>query len=143
MPYIDKEMEYNHVVEERKLCFEEFVKEQKATGSSGMRNAALCSNGHRDFYGSIEFVGGRMHQGLWVFEPGKHPRVLIYRDRKAAQKYAKDLLPLLKNGGYGSSKVWVEKIAVRNLQPNNLSALMSPGVSYESGDCFVIRMRVQ
>ena len=143
MGVIDKELLLTHVVEERKLRFEEFVREQQSDGGKKLKDAALCSKGHRDFYGPITFQGGMMHRHLWVIPGDKIGDILIYKNRTQAEGYAKELLPILKNNGYGGSKVWVEKIAIRREKENPLSGLMSPKVSYEDEELYIIRMIVR
>lgn len=143
MGMIDKELLMTHVVEERKLRFEEFVKEQSASGGGKIKDAVLCSKGHRDFYGKLTFQRGVIHKALWVIPGDKLGDILIYKDRAMAEGYAKALLPLLKNNGFGGSKVWVERIAIRNEASNPLSGLMSPKVTYDDEDKYIIRMIVR
>ena len=143
MPYMDKGLEMPHVIEERRLNFEQFVMDQKAKGNPGMPNAALHSIGHRDSYGPIIFEPGYTRRGQWVLPLAKNPKVVVYMNREEAEAYAKSLLPIMKTVGYMYSKVWVEKISVHITVPNVHSALIDPGDIWEDDDRYVIRMRVQ
>lgn len=143
MPYMDPGLEMPHVIEERRLHFEQFVTEQKGKGNPGMRDAALHCNGYRDSYGPIIFEPGITRNGQWVLPMAQNSKVLIYKNRKEAEVYAKTLLPILKKGGYAFSKVWVEKISVHSTSPYPHSALFSPCDSWDDDDRYVIRMRVQ
>ena len=143
MPYMDKGLEMPHVIEERRLNFEQFVIDQKGKGSQGMVNAALHSNGFRDSYGPIIFEPGFTRRGQWVLPADKNPRVVIYTKWDEADTYARSLLPILKNNGYMYSKVWVEKITVHITIPYAHSALANPSDIWEDNDRYVIRMRVQ
>ena len=58
MPLIDDKLKEKLVAQERKLSFEDFVKEQKASGKKGMKLACLQTHGHRDFYGTATFGRG-------------------------------------------------------------------------------------
>ena len=143
MPNMDKELGRPHVVEERRLNFEQFVIEQKAGGKPGMPKAALHSIGHRDSYGPVIFEPGITRRGQWVLPQGQNQKVLVYTDRGEAEKYAKSLLPILKKNGYSYSKVWVEKISFHTTVPNAHSALIAPIDNYEDDDRYIIRMKVQ
>ena len=143
MPYMDNGLEMPHVIEERRLNFEQFVIAQKAKGSQGMVNAALHSNGHRDSYGPIIFKPGFTRRGQWVLPADKNPRVVVYTKWDEADTYARSLLPILQNNGFFYSKVWVEKITVHITIPYAHSALANPSDIWEDNDRYVIRMRVQ
>ena len=140
---MDPELEMLHVIEERRLNFEQFVLAQVAKGSPGMPKAALHSIGHRDSYGPVVFEPGITRQGMWVLPMGKNPRVLIYKNWEEARNYAKSLVPILRNNGYFSSKVWVERVSVHITFPNAHSAAIEPGGFYEDDDRYIIRMKVQ
>ena len=143
MPYMDKGLEMPHVIEERRLNFEQFVIDQKGKGSPGMPKAALHSIGHRDSYGPVVFEPGVTRWGQWVLPMSQNGKVVIYMNREEAETYAKSLLPILKNNGYFCSKVWVEKISVHITIPNAISPLIAPTDIYEDDDRYIIRMRVQ
>ena len=66
MPYINPGLEGAHIIEERRLNFEQFVIAQKGKGSPGMLNAALHSIGYRDSYGPVVFEPGITRRGQWV-----------------------------------------------------------------------------
>ena len=143
MPYINPGLEGPHVIEERRLNFEQFVIDQKGKGSPGMLKAALHSVGHRDSYGPVVFEPGITRRGQWVLPMGKNGKVVIYMNREEAENYAKSLVPILRNNGYFFSKVWVEKISVHITMPNAHSAVIAPGEIWEDDDRFIIRMKVQ
>lgn len=143
MPYMNPGLEMPHVIEERRLNFQQFVTDQKGKGSLGMANAALHSTGFRDSYGPIVFEPGVTRRGQWVMPLAKNGSVVVYTKRDEAETYAQSLLPILRNIGYMYSKVWVEKITVHITMPNPHSPLIIPGDTWEDDDRFVIRMRVQ
>ena len=143
MPYMDKGLEMPHVIEERRLNFEQFVQEQAGKGNPGVPKAALYCVGHRDSYGPVYFEPGITRRGQWVLSQGKNEKVVVYMNRDEAEKYAKSLLPILKLYGYIYSKVWVEKISVHITVPNAHSALIAPGDIYEDDNRYIIRLRVQ
>lgn len=143
MPYINPGLEGAHIIEERRLNFEQFVIAQKGKGSPGMLNAALHSIGYRDSYGPVVFEPGVTRRGQWVLPLGKNERVVIYTNREEAETYAKSLLPILKNNGYFFSKVWVEKISVHITIPNAYSAVVEPGNTWEDDNRYIIRLKVQ
>ncbi len=143
MPYMDKGLEMPHVIEERRLNFEQFVQEQQAKGNPGMTNAALHCIGHRDSYGPVVFEPGITRRGQWVLPMSKNGKVVVYMNRDEADKYAKSLLPILKLYGYIYSKIWVEKVSVHITMPNPHSPLIAPGDIYEDDNRFIIRMKVQ
>ena len=143
MPYMDKGLEMPHVIEERRLNFEQFVLDQVGKGSPGMPKAALHSIGHRDSYGPVYFEPGVIRRGQWVLPMSKNGKVVIYMNRDEAETYAKSLLPILKNNGYFFSKVWVEKVSVHITIPNAYSSIIAPGDIYEDDDRYIIRLKVQ
>ncbi len=143
MPYINPGLEGPHVIEERRLNFEQFVIAQKGKGSPGLLKAALHSIGHRDSYGPVYFEPGVTRRGQWVLPMGKNPRVVIYMNREEAETYAKSLVPILKINGYMFSKVWVEKVSVHITMPNAHSAAIEAGNIWEDDDRYIIRLKVQ
>ena len=143
MPYMDKGLEMPHVIEERRLNFEQFVLDQVGKGNPGMPKAALHCVGHRDSYGPVYFEPGVTRRGQWVLPMSKNGKVVVYMNRDEAEKYAKSLLPILKINGYMFSKVWVEKVSVHITIPNAHSSIIAPGDIYEDDDRYIIRLRVQ
>ena len=142
MPLIDEELEKKLVKEERKLRFGEFVKEQKAANSKGMKLACLQTHGHRDFYGAATFGRG-LHEGKWIFQEGDNPKVLLYPKRKDAEKYAKELQEILRKNGYPCGKVWVQEVALRTIKPHPYSALVMPTESFSNDERYIICMKVR
>ena len=143
MPYMDSGLEMPHVIEERRLHFEQFVIEQKGKGNPGMPKAALHCIGHRDSYGPIIFEPGITRKGQWVLPQGQNPKVLIYKNRDEAENYAKSLLPILRNNGFFNSTVRVQRISVHYVFPNCHSSLLDPDESWEDEDRYIIRLKVQ
>ena len=142
MPYMDKGLEMPHVIEERRINFEQFVMDQRAKGNPGMANAVLHSVGHRDSYGPVVFEPGVTRKGRWVLPLDKNPKVVVYLNRDEAEAYAKSLMPILKLYGYIYSKVWVERISVHITEANKHSAMIAPKDIYEDDNRFIIRLKV-
>lgn len=142
MGLIDKELQLKHVKEERLLCFEEFVKGQKAKNSPGMARACLHSEGHRDFYDKVVFATG-MHENLWIFSCSDNPKVLLYEKLADAKAYAKTLQKTLRDNGYPFSKAWAEPVAVRTITEHPYSKAVLPTITYESAPRYIIQMVVK
>ena len=143
MPMMDKELEMPRVIEERRLNFGKFAKEQKDKGNPGMPKAVLHSTGYRDYYGPVVFEPGITRRGQWVLPMSRNGTVVIYTNRDEAEKYAKSLLPVLRSSGYFNSKVKVERISVHSTIPNEHSVLIAPRDIYEDDNRYIIRLRVQ
>ena len=143
MPIIDKGLEMPHVIEERRINFQQFVLEQSGKGSPGMPNAVLHSNGHRDFYGPAIFEPGITRGGRWVLPLMQNPTVLIYTNRDEARNYAKSLQPILRNNGFFNSTVRVQRISVHYVFANPHSSLLDPDEFWEDEDRYIIRLKVQ
>ena len=142
MGVMDKELQRKHATEERLLRFKEFVKEQKAKNSKGMARACLQSEGYRDFYGEVSFGFG-MHKSLWILPTKENPKALIFTKRDEVKEYAKKIQKILRENGYPFSKAWAEPVAVRNSKDHPYSKWISPTISYESEDRFIIMMKVR
>lgn len=142
MPLIDDKLKETLVAQERKLRFEEFIKEQKAAKHKGYKLACLQTHGHRDFYGTATFGRG-LYDSKWIFQEGDNPKVLQYAKRKEAEDYAKELHKLLKENGYPGSKVWVQEIVLRTIKNHPYSALIMPTEVYSSDERYIICMRVK
>lgn len=137
MGLINDELQKDHIKAERKNWFKDFAQKQK----SGMSNAALMSNGLRDYYGPVKFRR-EMRGNAWVIDGGVYPELLYFADKKAAEAYAKDLKGILKKSGWPQSDVWAERVIVRSTKPYAAFKLKKAAVSYESADRFIIRMEV-
>lgn len=142
MPVIDEELEKVHTKEERKLRFGEFVAAQKAAGKPGEDNACLQTEGFRDFYGKAIFARG-MHSEHWILPADQNGKALLFKDKKKAAAYAKELQTILREKGYPASRAWAEQVSVRTTTPYPYSKLRAPKVSFEAEERFLIRMRVR
>ena len=142
MPLIDDKLKEKLTAQERKLRFEEFVKEQKAAGKKGMRLACLQTQGHRDFYGTATFGRG-LYQSKWIFQEGDNPKVLLYPKKKEAEDYAKELQKLLKDNGYPGSRAWVQEVVLRTIKTHPYSALVMPEEVYSPDERYIICMKVK
>ena len=142
MPLIDDKLKEKLVAQERKLRFEEFVKEQKAAKHKGYKLACLQTHGHRDFYGTATFGRG-LYDSKWIFQEGDTPKVLQYAKKKDAEDYAKDLQGILRKNGYPGSKVWVQEIVLRTIKTHPYSALIMPTEVYSADERYIICMRVK
>ena len=140
MGVIDEELQRKHATEERLLNFTRFVMAQKAKNSGSMIQAALMSEGYRDFYGEVTFGLG-LHRSLWILPTDKNPKVLLFSTRKEAKEHAAKVQKILRENGYPFSKAWVEPVAVRTSKPHPYSGLVRPTISYE--EKFIILMRVR
>lgn len=142
MVYMEKELETAHVIEERRINFEQFIKDQAAKKNPGMIHAALHNQGFRDSFGPVVF-DNELRKGLWVISDAGNDRVVIYTNRDEALAYAKSLVPIMKLYGYMFSKAWVQQVVVRHAFPHAYSGLMSPSELWEEDDRYIIRLRVQ
>ena len=142
MPLIDDKLKEKLVAQERKLSFEDFVKEQKASGKKGMKLACLQTHGHRDFYGTATFGRG-LYQGRWIIQESDNPKVLLYDNQKDAKDYAKELQKLLRSNGYPGSKAWAQEIAIRTIKTHPYSGLVMPVDVYAPEVRYIICMKVK
>lgn len=142
MPLIDDKLKEKLVAQERKLRFEEYVKEQKAAGKKGMKLACLQTQGHRDFYDAATFGRG-LYESKWILQEGDNPKVMLYPKRKEAEEYAKELQGILRKNGYPGSKVWVQEVVLRTIKPHPYSALIMPVEVYASDERYIICMKVK
>lgn len=140
MGVIDEELQRKHATEERLLNFTRFVMAQKAKNSKGMGQAALMSEGYRDFYGEVTFGMG-LHRSLWVLPMDKNPKVLLFSDRKEAKEHAEKVQKILRGNGYPFSKAKAEPVSARTSKPHPYSGFVRPTISYE--EKFIIMMKIR
>ena len=118
MPLIDDKLKEKLVAQERKMRFEEFVKEQKAANHKGFKLACLQTHGHRDFYGTATFGRG-LYESKWIFQG------------------------IPRKNGYPGSKVWVQEVVLRTIKTHPYSALIMPVEVYAPDERYIICMKVK